>query len=316
MTEMIPFNSEQFLILVVDDVSQNLQVVGSILDEIGYATTFATSGEQAIKRVKTAKPDLILLDLMMPEMNGLEVCQSLKSDPLNQEIPIIFVTASNEKEHLIQAFEQGAVDYVTKPFSVPELLARVKTHLELKHTQDQLKKALLELEKLATTDSLTGIYNRRQLFVIGEQELQRSYRNNRPLSLLLLDLDYFKKINDLYGHSIGDQALILMAQTTLKSLRNSDFFCRFGGEEFVVILPETTLSEASEIAERLRFNLAEVSLFSQSETISFTVSIGVTSSTPSPCAFDLLLNRADQALYQAKHQGRNRVVTYQLTIDH
>jgi len=142
---MEPFNPEEFLILVVDDVSKNLQVVGSMLDEVGYATTFATSGKQALERVQTAKPDLILLDLMMPEMDGLEVCAKLKANLEQREIPVIFLTASHEQDHLLQAFELGAVDYVTKPFNAPEMLARVKTHLELKRTRDELKRTLKEL---------------------------------------------------------------------------------------------------------------------------------------------------------------------------
>lgn len=142
---MQPFNPAEFLILVVDDVSKNLQILGSILDEVGYSTTFAISGIQALERLDTAKPDLILLDMMMPDMNGLEVCSILKSDPDTAEIPVIFLTASQETEHILQAFDKGAVDYLTKPFNTRELLARVRNHLELKHTRDQLKKALKEL---------------------------------------------------------------------------------------------------------------------------------------------------------------------------
>lgn len=142
---MQPFNPADFLILVVDDISKNLQVLSSILDEVGYCTTFATNGHQALARIATAKPDLILLDMMMPGMDGLEVCDRLKSHPENREIPVIFLTASQESEHLIRAFELGAVDYITKPFKTPELLARVRNHLELKHTQDQLKVTLKEL---------------------------------------------------------------------------------------------------------------------------------------------------------------------------
>jgi CheY-like chemotaxis protein len=142
---MQPFNPAEFLILVVDDVSKNLQILGSILDEVGYSTTFAISGIQALERLETAKPDLILLDMMMPDMNGLEVCSILKSDPDTAEIPVIFLTASQETEHILQAFDKGAVDYLTKPFNTRELLARVRNHLELKHTRDQLKKALQEL---------------------------------------------------------------------------------------------------------------------------------------------------------------------------
>ncbi len=142
---MTLFNPQKFLVLIVDDVSQNLQVVGSILDDAGYSTTFAASGKQALERVETASPSLILLDLMMPEMDGLQVCKHLKAEPKWQEIPVIFLTASHEKEHLLLAFEKGAVDYVTKPFNSSELLARVKTHLELKHTRDELKNTILEL---------------------------------------------------------------------------------------------------------------------------------------------------------------------------
>ncbi len=142
---MQPFNPAEFLILVVDHVSKNLQTLGAILDEVGYSTTFAISGIQALERLETAKPDLILLDMMMPDMNGLEVCSILKSDPDTSEIPVIFLTASRDKQHILQAFDQGAVDYLTKPFNTRELLARVRNHLELKHTKDQLKKALQEL---------------------------------------------------------------------------------------------------------------------------------------------------------------------------
>ncbi len=148
---MTVFHPQEFLILIVDDVSKNLQVVGSILDDAGYSTTFAPGGKQALERVKTASPDLILLDLMMPEMDGLQVCEHLKAEPKWQEIPIIFLTASHEKEHLLLAFERGAVDYVTKPFNPAELLARVKTHLELKHTRDELNKTIVELVEARET---------------------------------------------------------------------------------------------------------------------------------------------------------------------
>ncbi|MBD2180932.1 response regulator [Planktothrix sp. FACHB-1355] len=146
---MKPFNPEHFLILVVDDISQNLQVIGEMLEDLGYETTFATSGKQALERVQTAQPDLILLDLMMPGMNGLEVCSKLKANPALAELPIVFLTASNEEDHLLQAFDMGAVDYVTKPFKKPELLARVRTHLELKYLREQLKESLQERDLLA-----------------------------------------------------------------------------------------------------------------------------------------------------------------------
>lgn len=304
------FQPENFLILIVDDVSKNLQVVGAMLDDVGYATTFATSGKQAIERVKTANPDLILLDLMMPEINGLQVCEHLKADPLYAEIPIIFLTASNESEHLLQAFSQGAVDYVTKPYKAPELLARVKTHLELKYTRDELKQALVELEKLATTDPLTGIANRRHLLTLAEREFQRTHRYNNPFSVLMIDIDHFKLINDNYGHNIGDEALKIMADVTVNALRKVDIFGRFGGEEFVVFLPETQADEALLVAERIREAIATTPIYVDDQTIHITVSIGVTIYESSEISLDGLLMEADKALYDAKKQGRNQVVIY------
>ncbi|MEB3887070.1 diguanylate cyclase [Lyngbya sp. CCY1209] len=305
---MESFNPENFLILIVDDVSKNLQVVGAMLDEVGYATTFATSGKQAIERVKTANPDLILLDLMMPEINGLQVCEHLKADPLHAEIPIIFLTASNDSQHLLQAFGQGAVDYVTKPYKAPELLARVKTHLELKYTRDELKKALVELETLATTDSLTGISNRRHLLTLAEREFQRAQRYRNPFSILMLDIDHFKSINDTYGHATGDEALKLMADVTRNALRQVDIFGRFGGEEFVVFLPETPLPDAVTVADRIREAIASVSVAMDDAAIRMTVSIGVATYQTEEPNLDTLLMRADKALYEAKQRGRDRVV--------
>lgn len=279
-----------------------------MLDEVGYATTFATSGKQAIERVKTANPDLILLDLMMPEINGLQVCEHLKADPLHAEIPIIFLTASNDSQHLLQAFGQGAVDYVTKPYKAPELLARVKTHLELKYTRDELKKALVELETLATTDSLTGISNRRHLLTLAEREFQRAQRYRNPFSILMLDIDHFKSINDTYGHATGDEALKLMADVTRNALRQVDIFGRFGGEEFVVFLPETPLPDAVTVADRIREAIASVSVAMDDAVIRMTVSIGVATYQTEEPNLDTLLMRADKALYEAKQRGRDRVV--------
>ncbi|MEC4813544.1 MAG: diguanylate cyclase, partial [Scytonema sp. PMC 1069.18] len=306
-----------YLILVVDDVSNNLQVMAEILEQGGYETTFASSGKQALDRIPLAKPDLILLDLMMPDITGLDVCQKLKSNPDLAEIPIIFLTASTEREHLLQAFEKGAVDYVTKPFHSQELLARVQTHLELKHSREQLKKLLQEqseliqeLERLATTDPLTGVLNRRHLFTLVEQELNRAQRYDSIFSILILDIDHFKKINDTYGHAVGDQILKVMAQTVLNSLRKVDFFGRFGGEEFVAFLPETNIDAAIMVAERIRDRVKAIALPVQEQLVSMTVSIGVAHYQLGDETVDVIIQRADKALYQAKHQGRNRVVAY------
>jgi diguanylate cyclase (GGDEF)-like protein len=311
------FNPENHLILVVDDVSSNLKVIAKILEQGGYETTFASSGQQALDRIPFAKPDLILLDLMMPDITGLDVCKQLKSKPDLAEIPIIFLTASTEREHLLEAFEKGAVDYVTKPFHSQELLARVRTHLELKHSREQLKKLLQEqreliqeLERLATTDPLTGVLNRRHLFTLAEQELKRAQRYDNIFSVLILDIDHFKQINDTYGHTVGDRVLEVMAQTVLNSLRKVDYFGRFGGEEFVAFLPETDIDAAIMVAERVREKVKAIAISVQEQLVSMTVSIGVASYQSGDETVDSIIQRADKALYQAKHQGRNRVIAY------
>jgi diguanylate cyclase (GGDEF)-like protein len=252
---------------------------------------------------------------MMPQMNGLEVCEKIKTEPDFAEIPIIFLTASNEQEHLLQAFEKGAVDYITKPFEGLELLARVRTHLELKSAREELKKLLhqqkdliQELERLAHTDSLTEVWNRRYLFALVEQEFNRSRRYHRPFSVIMIDIDYFKKINDTYGHTIGDEVLIITAQTVLNCLRTVDFFGRIGGEEFLGFLPETDIDAAVIVAERIRENVETTGILAQEQQILITVSIGVAAHKLGDETVNVVIQRADKALYQAKNLGRNQVV--------
>lgn len=301
----IPFLPENFLILIVDDLSTNLQVVGSMIDDAGYATTFATSGKQALERVRNTKPDLILLDLMMPDMDGLQVCHKLKADREYQEIPIIFLTASHEHEHLLEAFELGAVDYITKPFNKLELLARIKTHLTLKHTTDNLKQALTELERIAQIDPLTQVLNRRSLFDAAEQEFNRACRYGSHFAILLLDLDQFKQINDTYGHLAGDRALVALAATIHGMIRTMDLIGRYGGEEFVILLPEMNARQALGMANRLRSAIAELSVPTDTKPLHMTISIGVAVYEPNDATIDSLFDRADRALHQAKAQGRN-----------
>ncbi|MEA5500645.1 MAG: diguanylate cyclase [Limnoraphis robusta] len=307
------FNPDKFLILVVDDITLNLQVLADMLEQVGYEVTFATNGQQALERAKLAQPDLILLDLMMPIMSGLEVCKQLKADAKFCEIPIIFLTASEEREHLLEAFHQGAVDYITKPFYPPELLARVRVHLELKYTQDQLKKTAAALEKLAITDPLTGIFNRRHLISIAETEFQGAIDYNRLFSIVMLDIDLFKKINDTYGHIVGDRVLKTMTQEVQSLLRKRDSFGRLGGEEFAIVLPDANLKTALKIAERLRQAIADLSIpISNSNSdlnleIKITISLGVTTYHVDDEKLDDLWIRSDNALYKAKAQGRNQV---------
>lgn len=303
-----PFNPEEYLILVVDDSPVNLKIVAATLDLIGYSTTFANNGWLAIDRFKSAQPDLVLLDLMMPEMDGLEVCDALKA--INPDTPIIFLTASHEEEYLLKAFEHGAVDYLTKPFNKMELMARVKTHLMLKYAFSELKMALVEMERLAKTDGLTGLLNRRSLFEVATQEFSRARRYNRIISILMLDIDHFKRINDTYGHPVGDAVIQEVASILKETLRETDFIGRYGGEEFAVILPETTLEQASEVAERIRYRIHEQTITNEFNSLQVTVSLGIATLKAEMNSVEEMLKQADQALYQAKSNGRNTWVGY------
>jgi diguanylate cyclase (GGDEF)-like protein len=302
-----PFEPESFLILVVDDVTKNLQLVMEILEQIGYETTFATSGKKALERLETVKPDLILLDLMMPDMGGLEVCEILKAAPQYQKIPVIFLTASNEQESLIDAFAKGAVDYVTKPFHSAELLARVRTHLELKQARDALHEAYEALELLVVVDLLTGVSNRRAIDVFAQEEYDRAQRYKTDFSVLMIDLDHFKKVNDVYGHYIGDECLKIVSEKLNNSLRIVDQFGRFGGEEFVAILPETSLTDAIKVAERLRLEISQLVPDIKGFSASLSISIGVSAFQETDQAPTDIFKRADKALYEAKEMGRNLV---------
>jgi len=313
MLKQESFKPENFYILAVDDISTNLKLLRVILEPIGYSLTFAKGGHQALERIKASKPDLILLDLMMPEMNGLEVCKELKSDPEYASIPIIFLTASNEQEHIINAFESGAVDYINKPFKKAELFARIRNHLLLKHTIDELQSTQIELQnvlaevqKLANTDPLTEVLNRRSLFGFAHQEFNRVSRYGPPFSILLMDLDNFKKVNDNYGHQVGDIALCTVVKSIKNSIRNVDFLGRYGGEEFMAILPQTYGEEAFILAERIRTMVANNIIKTDQGNLLLTISIGVSTYSTKDRSLDDMISRADRGVYQAKQQGRNK----------
>lgn len=305
---MANYNPKNFLILAVDDNSINRILLEKLLKKEGYKMTMLGSSEEVIPYLNRVTPDLILLDLMMPKMNGLELCESIKLNPNLQEIPIIFITASDEKKDLLKAFDLGAVDYITKPFHNQELLARVKNHLELKFTRDELRKALIELEKLAKTDDLTGISNRRHFIALAEREFNLAKRQKRVFSLLILDIDYFKQINDTYGHPMGDKVIQFVARKCVDCIRQEDLCARWGGEEFIVFLSETTLEGAIMVANRIRMNIDDGAIEIEDHKINVTVSIGVSAYNPDDANVNQTISRGDMALYRAKNHGRNKVV--------
>jgi diguanylate cyclase (GGDEF)-like protein len=310
------FNENSGIILIVDDNPTNLSVLSQALKEAGYKSRVAIDGESAIEQVQEDPPDLILLDVQMPGIDGFETCTRLKADPATKEIPVIFITASVDMENKVKGLSLGGVDYITKPFQQEEVLARVKVHLTLRFltltVQKQaiaLQQANQELRRLANMDGLTGIANRRRFDEYLQQEWHRLAREQEYLSLILCDIDYFKNYNDHYGHQAGDDCLKQVAQTIKSTIkRPADLVARYGGEEFALILPNTTPEGAIHIAESIRTKIKELKIAHASSKVGLylTLSLGVSSQVPShKSQSSFLINVADQALYTAKDQGRD-----------
>ncbi|HPF60096.1 MAG TPA: diguanylate cyclase [Candidatus Competibacteraceae bacterium] len=297
------FDEPQATILVVDDVIENIEILNNILSSC-YRVLFATNGPDALAIVREQSPDLILLDVVMPDMNGYQVCARLKQHPITREIPVIFVTAKDQEEDEETGLQLGAVDYLTKPVRSSIVKLRVGIHLELKRYRDYLA-------ALSMTDGLTGIPNRRRFDEFLKTEWLHAVRSRTPLSLVLTDVDHFKAYNDHYGHIAGDQCLKTVAQTLAKGLtRRTDLVARYGGEEFACVLPATDHAGALAIAERLRKHVMSQHLdHARSPTHLFvTVSMGVaTLESDQHVDPQALIERADQQLYRAKQMGRNQI---------
>jgi len=288
-------------ILIVDDVPANLQILNVHLTDEKYEVIESHSGQQALAYLaeNPNTVDLILLDVIMPVMSGLDVLAKLKRDPLTEHIPVILVTANGDDKNVAEGLDMGAFDYIIKPYSLVVLLARVRAALREKERQDLL-------EKWATTDPLTELMNRRHFFELAERELEQTRRSSRPLSFIMLDIDHFKEVNDNYGHLIGDLALIKLAKLLKQQLRKVDFCGRYGGEEFILCLPDTPASGALEVAERIRNEVSQISIESaKDQPLTFTISLGIAENKNDKNVEDIL-KRADSALYNAKESGRNQ----------
>ena len=295
-------------LLVVDDAPGNIRLLRDLLR--GEARVlFATSGKEALETAKREEPDLILLDVMMPDMDGYEVCRLLKADSATQDVPIIFVTGLAETNDETRGLEAGAIDYITKPFVPAIVRMRVRNHLALRRATNELHVLNAELLRLARTDPLTGVSNRRHFLEQLTDEASRMRRYRHPAALFMLDLDYFKRLNDGFGHDVGDRALVETARTVRRTLRTHDLFGRLGGEEFAGFLPETEFNEAVLVCERLRELIAAIDLQTADAKASISASIGVIMLDPVTDTVDSAIKRADQAMYAAKQGGRNRVVS-------
>ncbi|MBF0444687.1 MAG: diguanylate cyclase [Magnetococcales bacterium] len=288
-------------VLIVDDVTGNIKILQQALS--GDAKIiFATNGKRALELASSEKPDLILLDIIMPQMDGYEVCRILKADNETKNIPVIFITAMDEVKDETKGLGMGAIDYITKPFSRAVVQARVRNHLDYKRQKDML-------EKLCSIDGLTEIPNRRSFDQHLEQELRRNLRANTPLSMIIMDVDHFKPFNDNYGHAEGDRCLKQVALTLFKSLeRSGDFVARYGGEEFAAIFPDTGVEGLHKMSEKMRTAIVAQNIpHAHSKTAEFiTMSLGgITVLPTNDTSPNKIIEAADKNLYKAKNSGRN-----------
>ncbi len=283
-------------ILIVDDEKINLHILLGIFDD-AYDLYVALNGVEALEMAKSLDIDLILLDVIMPQMDGFEVCETLKKDEETKGIPVIFVSIKNDEASIEKAYDLGGSDFITKPFKSKELLAKVKKELELK--------SLLEhLEYLSSYDTMTGIYNRRSFFELA----QKKFNTTNNLYAVMIDVDDFKLINDRFGHHAGDQVLIHVVKTIKKQLSSKAIFGRLGGEEFCILLENVAkLVNIQNYMESIRRVISTNSLKINNEEIICTVSFGMAKKTKNTKTLDQLLIKADQYLYTAKSKGKNCV---------
>lgn len=331
------------LILLVDDISKNIKELSTILKNDDYLITAAMDGKQALGMTQYLLPDLLVLDIMIPGIDGIEVCQRLKQKPETRDIPVILLTIQTESDDIRKGFRAGAVDYVTKPFNPEELTLKVRNHLEFRKNRhmmgrykrkleqeteknavltqkvDELSKELEErdylLKKLSTMDSLTDLYNYKFIVKRLSESIAESLRYKHPLTVVLLDIDHFKRINSIHGHDIGDQVLAKMSNSIKNGLRQSDIAGRYSGEEFLIILPHTDLDGGYKTAERIRATIEGLD-WNGIPDLKVTVSGGVSALPPigesdpgvkTENMLYKLIMKADNLLFKAKESGRNRI---------
>lgn len=290
-------SKQKYKILIVDDERINITTLTQILRPL-YTVYIAKDGHTALELAHANRPDVILLDIVMPGMSGFEVLAELKSSEETSQVPVIFITGRDNDKDEEMALSMGAVDYISKPFSDSVVLARVNTHI-------RIMEYIRTIERLSMIDSLTNLHNRRFFDYQFNREWSYALRENKPLALLIIDIDRFKVYNDRFGHKKGDQLLQSLAQVLTKSVKRTvDIVSRWGGEEFTVMLPDTDLAGATSVAEEIRLNV--IHMLEQE----VTVSIGVNALIPNAeISADDFFTDTDRALYAAKDAGRNRVFT-------
>jgi diguanylate cyclase (GGDEF)-like protein len=297
-----PVANDQLTILVAEDNADQMEIIQMILGKSRYRLLCATDGEEALDVLSKETVDLALLDIMMPKLSGMEVCRRIREDPRLKNIYVIFLTALITGEDRVKGLELGANDYITKPFYLPELMARISVG-------ERLTLQRRQMEREAAHDPLTGLYNRRTFEERYAHEFARGQRYGRPLSILMIDIDDFKKINDQYGHDQGDVVIRSVARVLGERMRKSDISARYGGEEFIVLLPEVALDGALQAGEKIRQEISGLK-FAPPTADPFAATVSVGAASTSHCSYEegqAVIKDADLALYKAKRSGKNRV---------
>jgi len=322
-------NKKKYKILIVDDIPKNIQLAANILQKEGYQMAFAQNGKSALSQIQSNRFDLILLDVMMPDMDGFAVCEQLRKNSANKDIPLIFLTAKNLSESIVKGFELGAMDYVTKPFHGAELLARVKTHLELFRSREELKEVNQQLKNeidermqieeelrkseekyryLSVHDNLTGLNNTRYLYQSLDNLITANATDNNPFSLIFMDMDNFKQVVDTYGHLNGSQALAEVAATIRESIVEPAYGVAYGGDEFVIVLPGFDKKQAIQKAEEMRSRMkGTIYLASRGHKVSLQASYGVSTYPDDATDITGILAQADRAMFEIKIKGKDAV---------
>lgn len=291
-------------VLVIEDHVDQRELLAVVLQREGYRVFTAENGVDALEKLAHADAQIVLSDIMMPRLDGFELIRRIRSDSALKSIYLILITARIQEGDRVRGLDLGADDYITKPFSFSELLARVRVGSRVVQYQQHL-------EHQSQVDSLTGLFNRRAFEKKICEEFERAQRYRHPISVLILDIDNFKTINDTYGHHGGDAALVKIAETLRERTRRSDFPARFGGEEFVLVLPETDHENALQAATKIHGEIRSCTFGTPAKPFTLTVSIGLSSTSLKPYSdWQQMLDDADRALYSAKHNGKNRVETY------
>jgi two-component system, cell cycle response regulator len=302
----------EFPVLVAEDNDITRKYLQKILSRAGFRVEATNTGQKALEIFNNSFFPILLTDWMMPEMNGLELCKTVRKQANKGYVFIVLLTGRDKKEDIITGLEAGADEYITKPINYAELLARLSSGIRILELERSLRDANEKIKILTITDPLTGCFNRGYMTGKLAQELKRAQRYHHPLSLIFSDLDHFKQVNDTYGHQAGDLVLKEFSRCILGLIRaDVDWLARYGGEEFLLVLPETKLEGAYKMAERIRHTISQCEMKWRGKVIRLTASFGVTgiggSMSNQEVSPEILIQQADKSLYQSKREGRNRV---------